>query len=362
MYIIKPGRTGVGTRGHYQKMPENGPDVMIQVISLNINPFTHRPVNRCYIDRLIHQVLFTFYNFTQDMNSPLIHIGYPKSGTTWFQNNFYPRVRNAVYIPRKDVQDHIIRPYAIGFDADASLRFFNQQKENSIIICEELLLASVRSGGFNGFVTKEIGHRLKSIFPEARIVIFIRNQIDLIASAYGQYIKGGGREGIDDYLFHSKARFYVDLFQFSFKYLEYDRIMQFYQDLFGERLHIFTFEKFVRDSSGFLVDFANVFKLDINVEELDMEPRNKRLNTPTYTRWRNRLRIPPKLSLSNLTGGRFDHESVFTSRKSPEEILGPKNTNYIQQYYRESNQKLIDLFGLEDIREYGYPLGPEERA
>jgi hypothetical protein len=292
------------------------------------------------------------------MNSPLIHIGYPKSGTTWFQQNFYPYVENAVYIPRKDVRDYIIRPYAIGFDATKSVSFFNQWKDKDIIICEELLLASVRSGGFNGFVTKEIGHRLKTIFPEARIIIFIRNQIDLIASAYGQYIKGGGREEIDEYLFHSKAKFYVDLFQFSFRYLEYDMMLRFYQDLFGKQIYIFPYEKFAHDRSGFLAEFINIFKLGINLERLDMDPKNIRLNTPAYTKWRNRLRIPVKLSMSNLTGGRLNHESVFRRRRSPEEILGHKNTEYIQQYYKESNQKLIEVFGLEDIREFGYPLDP----
>jgi hypothetical protein len=295
------------------------------------------------------------------MNSPLIHIGYPKSGTTWFQKSFYPYVRNAIYIPRKDVQDHIIRPYAIGFDASESINFFNNWKNKDIIICEELLLASVRSGGFNGFVTKEIGYRLKSIFPDASIVIFIRNQIDLIASAYGQYIKDGGREGIDEYLFHPKAKFYVDLFHFSFKYLEFDRMLRFYKFLFGKQIHIFPFERFARDRSGFLEAFKNRFKLDVNLNELDLDPKNKRLNTPTYTRWRNRLRIPVSMSISNLTGGRLNHESVFKRRKSSEEILGHKNTHFIQQYYKDSNQKLIDLFGLEDIRGFGYPLEPEYR-
>ena len=135
-------------------------------------------------------------------------------------------------------------------------------------------------------------------------------------------------------------------------------MLSFYQSLFGKNLYIFPFERFASNRLGFLSDFIKIFKLDIDLEELDLEPKNKRLNTPSYKKWRNRLRIPEKLSVSNITGGRLNHESIFKRRKCPEEILGNKNSDYIKQYYKESNQTLIDLFGLKDIREFEYPLDP----
>ena len=32
----------------------------------------------------------------------LLHIGYPKTGTTWFQKRFYPNVENYKYYERED--------------------------------------------------------------------------------------------------------------------------------------------------------------------------------------------------------------------------------------------------------------------
>lgn len=44
-----------------------------------------------------------------------------------------------------------------------------------------------------------MGQRLKTVLPNARIVIFIRNQTEMIASVYKQYVKEGGT--------HSPRRF-----------------------------------------------------------------------------------------------------------------------------------------------------------
>jgi hypothetical protein len=290
------------------------------------------------------------------MHSTLIHIGYPKSGTTWFQNRFYPAVKNAEFIPRKEVQDHIIRPYAIGFDPKAANKHFLNRGSPKIIICEELLMASVRSGGFNGFILKDLAHRLKTVFPEGQIVIFIRNQLEMIASAYGQYLKGGGRDGIDEYLYHRNDKFYVGLTRFSFNYLAYDRIIDFYSTLFPGAVSIFPFERFLANRPAFLEAYSKSFNLDVNISTLDMNSMNKRLNSPSYTKWRNRLRIPKKISLSRLSGGRLTHETLFRRRRTPEEILGSKNYEYAWKFYRECNQKLISVHGMEDIGDYDYPL------
>ena len=290
------------------------------------------------------------------MQSPLIHIGYPKSGTTWFQNRFYPSVKNAAFIPRKEIQDHIIRPYAIGFDPSRAKEHFKNKSASRILICEELLMASVRSGGFNGFILKDLAHRLKTVFQDGHIVIFIRNQPEMITSAYGQYIKGGGRSGIDQYLYHRNAKFYVGLTQFSFPYLEYDRIIEFYEDLFPGRVSVYPYERFLAGRRDFLHKYCNSFDLDVDLENLDLSHLNKRLNVPSYTKWRNRLRIPKKISLSRISGGRLTHESIFRHRRSPLDILGRKNYDYVLNYYREGNQKLITLHGLNDIKDFNYPL------
>jgi hypothetical protein len=265
-------------------------------------------------------------------------------------------VKNARFIPRKEIQDHLIRPWALDFDPATAREHLLESPDDRIIICEELLLASVRSGGFNGFVIKDIARRLKDVFPDARIVIFIRNQLDLIASAYGQYIKDGGRSDIDEYLYHPKAKFYVGLSQFSFRYLEFDRILDYYKDLFGERVFVFPFERFVEDRYGFLKDYSTSLNLDIDAGALDHSELNKRLNAPSYTKWRNRLRIPRGFSISRITGKRITHETVFRKRRSARDILGSKNTEYIMEYYSKPNQRLISIHGMEEIADYGYPL------
>ncbi|MFC2112203.1 hypothetical protein ACFLTA_02960 [Bacteroidota bacterium] len=290
------------------------------------------------------------------MNYPLIHIGYPKTGTTWFQQRFYPNVKDARFIPRIDILDQIIRPYAIDFDTTQAVQYFHTDGRPRILICEERLMVSVRSGGFNGFVMKELGNRLKTIFPEARIIIFIRNQVDMIASAYGQYIKEGGRSGIDDYLYHPKAGFYPGLSLFSFQYLEYDRILSFYQGIFGDNLFIFPYERFSSDRITFLTDFTRTFQLDINLESLDFSRVNERYHSTSYMRFRNYLRIPRKINMSLITRGWMTHKILFSKKQSSESILGKKNTEFINHYYRKSNQRLLDIFDMKEIRELGYPL------
>ena len=41
------------------------------------------------------------------MPRPIVHIGYHKTATTWFQKHFYPCVRNARFVARERVRDEI---------------------------------------------------------------------------------------------------------------------------------------------------------------------------------------------------------------------------------------------------------------
>ena len=46
----------------------------------------------------------------------IVHIGYHKTGTTWFQERFYPAVRNRRYVPRATARAAFLRPGALHFD------------------------------------------------------------------------------------------------------------------------------------------------------------------------------------------------------------------------------------------------------
>ena len=43
--------------------------------------------------------------------NPLIHIGYPKTASTWFRNQFYSKLSNVNYLDREEVKKLIIEPY-----------------------------------------------------------------------------------------------------------------------------------------------------------------------------------------------------------------------------------------------------------
>ena len=96
--------------------------------------------------------------------SDILHIGYPKTASTWFQEVFYPNLKNAKYIHRHRVQDLVLKPGAFEWNLDEC----RQQLTNNparIAICEELLLGRLRAGGVKHFLTKEVANRLFQIFP-----------------------------------------------------------------------------------------------------------------------------------------------------------------------------------------------------
>jgi len=129
------------------------------------------------------------------MSRPIVHIGYHKTGTSWFQKNFYPRVRNAGYLGRQAVRDAFLNTTAFAFDPDKAAEVLSAETDGRPIICEEDLSGHYYNGGCLESLSKDIAYRIHAVYPQAQIVIFIRNQLDMIRSTYLQYIRSGGTEG-----------------------------------------------------------------------------------------------------------------------------------------------------------------------
>ena len=120
----------------------------------------------------------------------IFHIGYHKTASTWFQNYFYPKVNNYLYVKRDNIRDHFYKGIPQDFPKDCDL-----------IFCDEELSGNIHNGGLSGFLSKDVANKITD-FENPKVVILIRNQYDIIVSSYLQYIKKGGNYSLDAYLYH----------------------------------------------------------------------------------------------------------------------------------------------------------------
>lgn len=302
----------------------------------------------------------------------LIHIGYPKTATTWFQRNFYPNVKG-VYLPHHNlVKKNIISPFDLNFSQEKYIEDFQKEiNSRRLIICEENLSGSLQNGGMQGYHTKETGYRLKTLFPDADIIIFIRKQPEMVASAYIQYVKGGGNHSLKTYLFDKQYDFSNSRMLFSLDFFRYDEVIEFYRSLFGkEKVHVFLFEEFAEDNRRFIKAFSEEFSLETDFDGIDFSFQNIRLRKSLIhlARFTNSfskrpviykyyfIHLPFWYKLNKKMILHLNKYSIFGKYPDARSVLGRKTYKYVNDYYRESNKKLVEQYQLTKIQDYNYPL------
>lgn len=309
------------------------------------------------------------------MVGDIVHIGYHKTATNWFQRVFYPHARNYRYINRKRVRDAFIEDGAFGFDPDHALKKIGKDNGERIILCEEELSGNLHNGGLFGCFSKEIAGRLRQVLPEAQVVIFIRSQPEMIASVYKQYVKEGGTHSINRYLHHGRylprsgfrnasAAF------FSFDHFDYSPLIHYYRELFGAgQVHVFPYEQFCADSADFIRGYIERFGLDIEQEPVSTKRVNigYRAGTLLLARFLNHftlqdvvdkrywINLPGFYKASRSLLKRINYLPLLGASQGADEILGGRNMAFIRERYAESNRRLVTELGL-PLEQYGYPL------
>ncbi|MGC4250458.1 MAG: sulfotransferase [Sphingobium sp.] len=212
-------------------------------------------------------------------HAPIIHIGYHKTGTTWFQESFYPAVRDRVYRPRRVAREAFLDPGALHFDANTARAMLGDELDR-LILCEENLSGGLHNGGLAGNLSKDVAFRIRATLPDAHIVIMTRDPCSAIASAYLQYVKGDGTYGVERYLFGRErlracAPERDECPGFRLEHFDYARLIAHYDTLFGaDRVHVFAYEDFRADPRRFAASFARRFGLDVDLAGLDRSVRN----------------------------------------------------------------------------------------
>lgn len=311
------------------------------------------------------------------MARAIVHIGYHKTATTWFQKRFYPLVENARCIPRDEVRRAFLEDTAFNFDPARARERLAVGLNETVTICEEGLSGYLHTGGLAGYLSKEMARRIKSVFPDADIVIFIRNQPSIITASYRQYVKGGGTHSLRRYLFAEDylrgARGEIAKCpHFTFDHFEYAPLIAHYQELFGkERVHVFPYEAFRRAPAAFLEDFCSRLALEVDPEKLTQSASNRSYGLPTMwvVRFLNLLtnrtvfdkhyviHVPYWYGLVRGVGEALNRLPGFNWFPGSEAFLGKRLAAWIAERYCRSNAAVETLTGL-SLAEYGYPLEP----
>jgi hypothetical protein len=306
---------------------------------------------------------------------PIVHVGYHKTATTWFQQAVYPHATSHRYVPRRVVQDALLAPSAFAFDPRAARAALGT---GPLVLCEENLSGYIHNGGLNGHLSAAMAERIRMVLPDARIVIFVRAQPAMIAACYAQYVQGGGTHRPHRYLFpadhlHGAAADPWKAARFSFDHFDYDALCRRYRDLFGaEAVHVFPYEELRADREAFLKRFAERLELGLKPARIDRRERNVSYGRGAMTAGRLLNRFTARsaadkrvwLHLPFAYAGRrwlLDRVGRLSGGSaSPEEVLGAPMIAWIADRYAASNARLAAESGL-DLAAHDYPLAASVR-
>jgi len=286
------------------------------------------------------------------MSKNIFHIGYHKTATTWFQKKLYPHVSNFDIAKRS-----LIRSF---FYED---KMYNFDNASDIIFCDEELSGNIHNAGHSGFLTKQVARKIGE-FNNPKVVIFLRNQYDIISSSYLQYVKEGGNYSINKYVYHKEYLRSNRVSLFSFKHFNYYNLISNYIEIVGKKnVHIYLYEDFASNQKSFIKEFCDTHDLKINLEKIDFTRTNNSYSYISYylAKFINSfshknvlykyyiLHIPFLYEYARFVLSRINIFPI--NRRS---ILSKKIKRDIDKFYKESNNKISSEFGL-DLKKYNYP-------
>lgn len=292
----------------------------------------------------------------------VIHIGIHKTASTFLQTHLLP------HFPETTL---VTRPYTQFNKAFNKLQYADDtlydkcelEIELIQIKTRNLILSDENFSGklffYNAINRTRTANRLHELFPNATIVIVLRNQMDFIMSSYNHYVKGvhKGTKAIHKFIKHDSKPYininehkanaavnnYTDYLYYNtddtclnLEVLKYSKLIQLYQSLFPKvkvllfediikapKLIVDTFEKELGVRSHF--DYTKFgSKENSSLDDADLYAQLKLNQTKSNNQWlRNIYKLYFKFYKKSMQG--LDKE-------------------FIRNYYREDNLKLSEMY------------------
>lgn len=239
------------------------------------------------------------------MRQIILHLGIHKTATKFLQRSVFNNLSCLEYIDKIMINDDLMMKLLhkdlLSFQNEVNVirdEFLSLSKSDKLIllISNELFSGNIFFSSNNRYILLS---KLKTLFPDAKIIINIRGQRELIDSIYREYVVQGGCMKLESFISHNKPRgelsYHPSLDLDALKYGVYlDTITK----LFGiDNCCILTYEMLLKDPKKYLTQIFDFLGESQNAKNFDYKKIRPSLNNSAI----GFLRIANKLYYSAMS-------------------------------------------------------------
>lgn len=303
----------------------------------------------------------------------LLHVGLHKTGTTWLQDRVFTNHALGFDSPWGPMASPAIAEFMLvdplAFDASAAKERLLPDIESSrakgfIPVVSHEGLSSRPTQGM--YYAPAVAERLKAVFPDARVVIGIREQTGMILSLYRQHVRTGGSNTLRQFIGTGKEEIgWAPLCRLEF--FHYDRFVRLYQSHFGEdNVLILPLERLKESEDTYLRTLLEFAGSSADPKDIgDAAPSNVGWGGQTLEIFRFMGRFVRRDPLSHRqpfgvrTAQRICYKLDGLIPKSRHKAIESRWKAMIKERcageFEESNARLAAMTGL-DLKAMGYPV------
>lgn len=293
-----------------------------------------------------------------------LHIGYPKTGTTFLQFQYFPFIEEVYFINQEKLFKsgflNLIYDDITITDVEKYNIILNQWKEEaggkSLFISYEGFMGNIYAGLKN---LPTVIERLKAISFEFKLLVTIRRQQDIINSSYVQYVHQGGALKFKKFIqLKGSSPLYLSLTIF-----DYYKVYQLLIKAFGkDNVTIIPFES-IRNMEEFNQHLSDYFSKAITITNKNFKRLNEgvsgfnfhllRASNRLFSSWVSPNGVVPSKFLNTIKL-RFFLQRINFSKKKNKFYEGSTYCLSHNEFYAKSNQLLQEEIGIDLKSKYNY--------
>ena len=210
------------------------------------------------------------------MSKIFIHVGLPKTGTTYLQKYVFPKIKNITYVSPLNTS---MPNYILSVETD----------DKPILISDEYLSIHhfIDAKGHLHPSRYTILDNLKKLFPDANIILVLRKKEDWLNSFYVQYLKSVYRPTISFEEFKRKLE--------ENGTLDFEEYIDYLQKNF-ERVLVLNYEELKENPYQFVKKICDFMDIEsLSPAEIERKKTNVRLNERqiAFINWIKNRKIEP---------------------------------------------------------------------